>query len=109
MPANAKDPGAAPDRECSKPKLGRIRGKDYRHFLPVCYFDPGGIATANEYVALWQSASRYQIEILKSVAVEALHSARCALRPITGSAAGRRSPPDHRGRWRCAASRCSPA
>jgi hypothetical protein len=36
-----------------------MRGKDYRHFLPVCYFDPGGIATANEYVALWQSASRY--------------------------------------------------
>jgi hypothetical protein len=86
-----------------------MRGKDYRDFRLVCYFDPGGIATANEYVALWQSASRYQIEILKSVAVEAVHSATCAPRPFTGSVPGRRFPPDHYGRWRCAASRCSPA
>jgi glycosyltransferase involved in cell wall biosynthesis len=47
-----------------RPKLGRIRGKDNRRFLLVCSFDPGGIVTVYEYVALWQSASRYQIEVL---------------------------------------------
>jgi glycosyltransferase involved in cell wall biosynthesis len=47
-----------------RPKLGRIRGKDNRRLLLVCSFDPGGIVTVYEYVALWQSASRYQIEVL---------------------------------------------
>jgi glycosyltransferase involved in cell wall biosynthesis len=47
-----------------RPKLGRVRGKENRRFLLVCSFDPGGIVTVYEYVALWQSTSRYQIEVL---------------------------------------------
>ena len=41
-----------------RPKLGRVRGKENRRFLLVCSFDPGGIVTVYEYVALWQSTSR---------------------------------------------------
>ena len=47
-----------------RPQLGRLRGKDDRRLLFVCYFDPCGIATVYEYIALWQRKSRYQIEIL---------------------------------------------
>src|SRR5437763_16620352 len=45
-----------------RPKLGRVRGKDNRRLLSVCSFDPGGSVTVYESVALWQSASRDQIE-----------------------------------------------
>src|SRR5436189_5501640 len=72
-----------------RPKLGRGRGKDNRRLLLVCSFDPGGIVTVYEYVALWQSASRYQIEVLNlwpgcrsipsSVAVDDFDG--CILRP----------------------------
>jgi glycosyltransferase involved in cell wall biosynthesis len=47
-----------------RPRLGRVRGKDNRRFLLVCYFDPSGVATVCQYIGLWQRASRFQIDIL---------------------------------------------
>ncbi len=48
-----------------RPKLGR---RPYRRaaerFLLICYFDPAGITTIYENIALWQELSRYGIEIL---------------------------------------------
>ena len=47
-----------------RPKLGR---RSYRRvddrFLLVCIFDPTGITTVYENIALWQKFSRYRIEI----------------------------------------------
>ena len=48
-----------------RPKLGRSSGAKASHrFLLVCFFDPSGISTVYENIALWQAFSRYRIEIL---------------------------------------------
>jgi glycosyltransferase involved in cell wall biosynthesis len=48
-----------------RPKLGRrITAKARERFLFVCFFDPCGIATIYESIALWQSLSRYAVDIL---------------------------------------------
>ena len=48
-----------------RPKLGRqSAAKARKRFLFVCFFDPCGIATIYENIALWQSLSRYAIDIL---------------------------------------------
>ena len=48
-----------------RPKLGRRPATRARErFLFVCFFDPSGITTIYENIALWQSLSRYPIDIL---------------------------------------------
>jgi glycosyltransferase involved in cell wall biosynthesis len=48
-----------------RPRLGRRPATRARErFLFVCFFDPSGIATICENIALWQSLSRYPIDIL---------------------------------------------
>jgi glycosyltransferase involved in cell wall biosynthesis len=48
-----------------RPKLGRRRAAKARErFLFVCFFDPSGITTIYENIALWQGLSRYAIDIL---------------------------------------------
>ena len=48
-----------------RPRLGRRPATRARErFLFVCFFDPSGITTIYENIALWQSLSRYPIDIL---------------------------------------------
>src|SRR5688572_1041586 len=48
-----------------RPKLGRRPATKARErFLFVCFFDPSGITTIYENIALWQGLSRYAIDIL---------------------------------------------
>lgn len=48
-----------------RPKLGRRpAAKARERFLFVCFFDPSGITTIYENIALWQGLSRYAIDIL---------------------------------------------
>jgi glycosyltransferase involved in cell wall biosynthesis len=48
-----------------RPKLGRQSATKARErFLFVCFFDPSGITTIYENIALWQGLSRYPIDIL---------------------------------------------
>jgi glycosyltransferase involved in cell wall biosynthesis len=48
-----------------RPKLGRLSGRHpHDRFLFVCFYDPAGIATIFENIALWQKYSRYALEVL---------------------------------------------
>jgi len=48
-----------------RPLLGRAaERKSDKRFLLVCFFDPAGIATIYENIALWQRLSRHPIEVL---------------------------------------------
>ena len=47
-----------------RPRLGRRSERAGERFLLVCFFDPSGISTVYENIALWQRFSRYGIEVL---------------------------------------------
>src|SRR5207248_128802 len=47
-----------------KPRLGVVRRQHGKRFLLVCFFDPNGIVTVCENIALWQGLSRHCIEVL---------------------------------------------
>jgi glycosyltransferase involved in cell wall biosynthesis len=52
------------DAYALRPRLGSSRHSGRERFLLVCFFDPNGIATIYENIALWQRLSRYQIEVI---------------------------------------------
>ena len=49
----------------ARPRLGRLRRRPgAARFLLVCFYDPNGIATVYESIALWQRLSEFDLEVL---------------------------------------------
>jgi hypothetical protein len=47
-----------------RPLLGRRGRPGAARFLLVCFYDPTGVATVYENVAVWQRLSEFELEIL---------------------------------------------